>query len=88
MPNLNGTGPLGQGKMSGRGLGPCCGEAGAGTRRDFGGGRGRGRGRCMARAIAQTASLSSEEQAKILNERLKEIEEEKKSIESKLDELK
>lgn len=36
MPNFNGTGPQGQGPLTGRGLGPCGG--GMGSRR--GGGRG------------------------------------------------
>ena len=86
MPRHDGTGPLGKGKMSGKGFGPCHGEAGIGRRMGFGSSH--GRGMCIARAITQTALLSKEEQTGILNERLKEIETEKKAIESKLDELK
>jgi len=46
MPMLDGTGPNGLGPMTGRGLGPCSGNAPqAGWRRFFGGfGRGRGLG--------------------------------------------
>lgn len=52
MPGFDGTGPMGQGPMTGRGMG-YCGPAqggtpgrplGLGMRRGFGGGRGRGRG--------------------------------------------
>lgn len=39
MPNLDGTGPNGQGSMTGRGLGPC----GRGLARGSGFGRGSGR---------------------------------------------
>ncbi|MFH0971711.1 MAG: DUF5320 domain-containing protein [Candidatus Micrarchaeota archaeon] len=86
MPGYDGTGPLGKGKKSGRGFGACRGEAGIGGQKGFGGGH--WRGLCIARAITRTALLSKEEQTGILNERLKEIDAEKKAIESKLDELK
>jgi len=42
MPRLNGTGPMGQGPRTGRGLGPCGGGYGYG--RGYGRGRGRGFG--------------------------------------------
>jgi len=38
----------------------------------------------MARILVQSASLSKEERARILNERLKELEVERKVIEEKL----
>lgn len=41
MPFRDGTGPLGQGPMSGRGFGPC--GLGLGWRKRFGAGRGLGR---------------------------------------------
>jgi len=41
MPARDGTGPLGQGPMTGRGFGPC--GMGLGWRRKFGYGRGMGR---------------------------------------------
>jgi hypothetical protein len=40
MPGFDGTGPAGQGPMTGRGMGPCSGNAGYGQR--FGGRRGFG----------------------------------------------
>lgn len=45
MPNLNGTGPNGEGKLTGRGLGKC---ANIDSDKDFENfrGLGRGRGRC------------------------------------------
>ena len=58
MPRLDGTGPAGKGKMTGRVMGKCE-EAsfgrqgngfGAGT---YGRGRGRGRGRCCDSPISQ-----------------------------------
>jgi len=46
MPGFNGTGPLGQGPVTGRGMGRCTGAvpAGAVPARGFGRGRGRGFG--------------------------------------------
>lgn len=77
MLGVDGTGPMGLGPRTGRGMGPC--------------GRGLGRGfwrgfcpRCMGFA---DVSLSKEEQKKILQEELKEIESEKKAIEQKIKEL-
>ena len=65
MPGRNRTGPLGQGAMSGRGLGDCRGTAaydeapafGRGRGRGMGGGggmgRGGGRGRGMGRGLGR-----------------------------------
>jgi hypothetical protein len=44
MPGLNGTGPQGQGPLTGRGMGYCQGAAGAGAGAGFGRGMGRGMG--------------------------------------------
>ena len=45
MPGFNQTGPLGQGPMTGRGLGPCNPQHGGGLGKAWGGmGRGLGRG--------------------------------------------
>lgn len=52
MPGGDGTGPLGQGSKTGRGLGNCTSTPG--TKRTFfgfGGGLGRGRGRGMGRGF-------------------------------------
>jgi len=83
MPGLDGTGPAGQGPMTGRGLGPC----GCGMRRGFGRGFGRGLGlRCWRYAVP--LSLTKEEQKKILEAELKEIDLEKQEIEQTLKEMK
>jgi hypothetical protein len=82
MPGQDGTGPAGQGPMTGKGLGPC----GAGMRRGFnrGFGRGLGRGFGFRRAVA----LTETEEKKILEAELKEIEAEKQEIAKRLKELK
>ncbi|MFA6424653.1 MAG: DUF5320 domain-containing protein [Phycisphaerae bacterium] len=81
MPRQDGTGPLGQSLMAGRGLVPC----GRGMRRGFGMGFG---GRCQERAeAAETVMLNKEEQKKILEAELKDIETEKAAIEKKLAEI-
>jgi len=82
MPGQNGTGPLGQGPMTGRGLGPC----GRGLRRGFMRfGRGMGWG-CWPR-YAEPVALSKDEEKKILEAELKEIEAEKQDIEKRLKEM-
>ena len=50
MPGMDGTGPLGQGPMTGKGFGPCGG--GAGGRGPIGMGYGRGRGKGRGRKMA------------------------------------
>lgn len=77
MPGMDGTGPFGQGPMTGRGLGYC----GRGLRRGFGRGFGRA-------GYVYPLTLTKEEQKKILEAQLKEIELEKQNIEKKLEELK
>ena len=73
MPQQDGTGPLAQGPMTGRGLGPCGAGAGISIRRGF------GRGIC--RWFSPIASFSKQEEQKIL-------EAEKQEIEKRLKELK
>ena len=59
MPGRNRTGPLGQGAMTGRGLGDCRGTAAYdeapafGRGRGMGGGGGMGRGRGMGRGLGR-----------------------------------
>ena len=81
MPQQDRTGPLGQGPLTGRGLGPC----GAGARRGFGRGMGNGFGRrAFGQPVAQTmqpVELTAKEERKIL-------EAEKVEIEKRLKELK
>lgn len=78
---MDGTGPRGQGQMTGRGLGPCR----NGQRRSFGFGRGRRSAFCPG---MQTAGFSKEEEKKILEAELKEINSEKQEIEKRLKEMK
>ena len=84
MPNQDKTGPLGQGAMTGRGLGPC----GAGLRRGFGRGTGRFSGRCWRAYPDQTVTLTKEQEKKVLDTELADIESEKIEIEKRLKELK
>jgi len=79
MPGGDGTGPLGYGPLTGRGLGPC----GLGMRRGFGRGFGY---RYWANVAPIT--LTKEEQKKILEAELEELEREKQEVEKKLKELK
>ncbi|MEW6295313.1 MAG: DUF5320 domain-containing protein [Candidatus Diapherotrites archaeon] len=75
MPFRDGTGPLGRGTLTGKGFGPC--------------GRGFAFRRGLSRfSFSEPITLTQEEQKKILEEEIKEIEAEKKAIEKKLEELK
>ena len=80
MPGYDGTGPLGQGPMTGRGLGPC--GRGLVFRRGFGRGYGRGFG------FRNQITLTKEEEKKILKAELEEMDLEKKEIEKRLKEIK
>ena len=81
MPQNDGTGPMGQGPLTGRGFGPCA--RGFGFRRGFGKGFGRGMGWRF-----QPIQFSEADEKKILEEELKEIEAEKSEIQNRLKELK
>jgi len=74
MPGQDGTGPLGLGPLTGRGFGPC----GWGIRRGFGRGYGRGFG------FRRQVTLTKEEEKKILEAELKEIDLEKQEIEKRI----
>ncbi|MFH1432718.1 MAG: DUF5320 domain-containing protein [archaeon] len=76
MPNRDGTGPVGQGSLAGRGLGPC------------GGGMRRGFGRGLGLRYNRPVTLTEAEEKKILEAELKEIETEKQAIENRLKEIK
>lgn len=78
MPRQDGTGPLGQGAMTGRGLGPC----GGGMRRGFGRGWGRGFG------FRRPITMTKDEEKKILEAELKEVDLEKQELEKRLNEIK
>jgi hypothetical protein len=81
MPNRDGTGPLGQGPLTGRGFGPC--GRGLGFRRGFHRGFG-----WRQQYFGEPVELTEEQQKRILEEELKEIDIEKKAIEKKLKEFK
>ncbi len=81
MPRFDETGPMGQGPMTGRGLGPC--GRGIGFKRGFGRGLGRGFGWGF-----QPAQFSEADEKKILEQELKNIETEKAEIQKRLKELK
>ena len=83
MPGMDGTGPDGRGPMTGRGMGPC----GRGYGRGFGCGFRRGRGIGGGNGIRTPISFTPEEEKKILEAELSEIEKEKKEIEQRLKEL-
>ena len=76
MPGFDRTGPKGLGQLTGRGLGPCG--------RGLAFGRGYGRGFRYSEPI----TLSKEEEKKILEAELKEVEAEKQEIAKRLKELK
>jgi len=75
MPRFDGTGPMGYGPRTGRGMGPC----GLGLRRGWGccGGYGPG----LRRTLSAKEELSTlEEEEKILEEELKAVREEKQGL--------
>lgn len=73
MPRHDRTGPMGQGPLTGRGMGPC--GRGQGFRRGFG-------------RMRSPVTFTAEEEKQILEAELKEIEAEKKEIEKRLKEMK
>ncbi|HLD28460.1 MAG TPA: DUF5320 domain-containing protein [Patescibacteria group bacterium] len=74
MPRLDGTGPIGQGPMTGRGFGQC----GGGMAR--GGGLGFGWKRCMPMAWRQPAKEDLEGEKKYLEAELEAVNEELKKL--------
>ncbi|MBW3004341.1 DUF5320 domain-containing protein [Candidatus Woesearchaeota archaeon] len=85
MPAQDGTGPMGRGPMTGRGMGPC----GAGMQRGSGFGRGMrgGRGWFCRFPFIEPVALTQEEQKKVLEAEKEELEFELKRIKEKLDEI-
>ena len=84
MPRYDGTGPDGQGSMTGRGLGPC--ERGLGKSRGMGRGLGRGLGRGYG--FRQAQPITEAQEKSYLQEQLQVIEDTKEGIEKRLTELK
>lgn len=86
MPAKDGTGPMGQGPLTGRGFGPCAGDMP--VRRGFGQGFGRGFGRGFGYRRFAQVELTKEEKQKILKAELADIDVEKQAIAKELKELK
>jgi len=87
MPGYNGFGPQGRGPLTGRGFGSCR-DSGRGFRRGFGRSSGRGFRDCGFFNEPFSRPLNKEEEKKILEEELNDLDEEKKAIQEKLKELK
>ena len=79
MPKMDGTGPMGAGAMTGRGMGPC----GGGMRHGWSGGfmRGMGRSFGFGRRWTTTDEKSAlEDEVKILEQELAEAKEDLRSL--------
>jgi hypothetical protein len=79
MPRFDGTGPTGQGPMTGRGFGPC--GLGLGWRKRFGSGRG------MGRYFGWNDPQTKEDKVKALAEYKKALKEELEDVEKEEKEL-
>lgn len=92
MPNMDGTGPQGKGPKTGRELGECQDanpRVGRGRGMGFGGfGRGCRFGFGRGMGFRRQISLSKEEEKRILEEELNELDLDKKEIEKRIEELK
>jgi hypothetical protein len=87
MPAFDGTGPLGMGPGTGWGMGPC--GAGMAWRRGLG--RGLGYGRGFGRRFwgyPYQPQITKKEEKKMLEDEVKDLEEELRAIRARLAELK
>ncbi|MBU5688722.1 MAG: DUF5320 domain-containing protein [Candidatus Aenigmarchaeota archaeon] len=82
MPGRDGTGPFGEGPLTGRGLGPC--GKGLAWRRGF---KNRRFWRLQPWYYSRMPELSMDEQKKFLQEELEEIKEEIKILEKEKEEI-
>lgn len=88
MPFFDGTGPRGQGPMTGRGMGPCGGSYGFGRRGWFGRGRGYGRGWGYGPGfLSNFRAPTKTEEREYLEEYKKDLEAELASVEKELKDL-
>lgn len=93
MPRRDGTGPLGQGPMTGRGFGYCAGydapESVYGTGRGFGCGPGRGFRRGFRRSPGYYGSIEDYpvDEKKMLKEQTSFFEEKLKAIKQRMEKL-
>ena len=95
MPRGDGTGPNGQGSMTGRRMGFCAGFNAPGfTNHGFGGGFGRGRGfglrarNMQVAPIQQPAIMTEKQEKEFLEQELNALKEEMKEIEKRLKQIK
>jgi len=86
MPRRDRTGPMGEGPMTGWGMGPC----GRGMGRRFGRGRGFGRGFGFRRFYEPypRTQITKEEETKMLEDEIKFLQEETESLKKRIKELK
>ena len=95
MPGFDGTGPRGQGAMTGGGFGNCAGGFSQGLGQGFGQGRGRGAGRGLGRGygrcgyyagqpLGRFAQLPEADEKSVLESRLKWLEQESTRIHERL----
>ena len=83
MPLFDRTGPSGQGPLTGRGVGPCGGGAGFGSR--FGFGRGSRFGRGFGRGFGFFGRAPTEaEEKELLEDYKKDLEQELSSVDKEL----
>lgn len=82
MPRFDGTGPLGAGPRTGRGLGPCGGGMA------WGRGYGRGFGWCCPYCSSSYPRLTKKEEAEVLTGEAEILEEELKAVKERLGNLK
>ena len=92
MPQFDGTGPMGYGPATGRGMGPCTGYAGF-----YGYGRGRGYGRGFGRGLrrrvftpygyANYQAPTRDEEKQMLKDYIKDLEKELKDVKEELSKM-
>jgi len=79
MPRQNGTGPMGTGPMSGRGMGPCGKGSGSGL------GIGRGYGRAMCGWFYRKyQAMSKDERKDLLKSEIEDLKQEMQMVEEEL----
>ncbi|MDP2951538.1 MAG: DUF5320 domain-containing protein, partial [bacterium] len=94
MPQLDKTGPRGQGALTGRGLGPCGTGSQRGAGRGFGLGLGRGFGRGLGRGWGCPLCgglpqiITEKEEKEMLKEEASALEEELKEVQKRIAEIK
>lgn len=87
MPYFDGTGPMGYGPMTGRGMGPCAGYYPRGYGRGFGRGHGRGWGRGFGRGFFWQKPLSKEEELEDMRLYKKDLEQELSELEKEISQM-